>query len=175
MRHWTYIGDKITVISASRKLCSFKIVIWSLHKFKNQLKTRYGPREHTADQPSMFVLFNIWTGLHWYINIHLEIFLDKLLNHKQKQKKKSFTYVSTGQSSIHSSPRELLNTLLITHSKGKLLVGSTCPLTTSEYFNFKESNGKNKQTNKKSVICILSQFRMTKIYQHPVIPNWGSS
>lgn len=85
----------------------------------------------------------------------------------KNKKKKSFTYVSTGQSSIHSSPRELLNTLLITHSKGKLLVGSTCPLTTSEYFNFKESNGKNKQTNKKSVICILSQFRMTKIYQHP--------
>lgn len=41
------------------KLCSFKTVIRSLNKFKTELNTRCGHEELTADQPSMFVLFNI--------------------------------------------------------------------------------------------------------------------
>lgn len=83
---------------------------------------------HTADQPLKFVLFNIYMGLPRKIttyNIIVAARRNPVLNMLN-------TYVSTGQSSMHSSPLELWNTLLITHSKGRLLEASTCKYVTGK-------------------------------------------
>lgn len=84
--------------SVSAKTQSFNVHNWRAEK-------------HTADQPSIFTLFNIWTGLQkWIYLIHQQV-----LHHIYCSK---VTHVSAGHSSMHSSPRELLNILLITHSNG---------------------------------------------------------